>query len=45
MGPKSFQVIINNAASYADTNVWKYVVDLNVASNVSNSAKCTRLSA
>ena len=41
MGPLGFQVIINDAASDADTNVWKYVDDLTLASNVSNLAKST----
>ena len=41
MGPLGFQVIINDAASEADTNVWKYVDDLTLASNVSNLAKST----
>ena len=41
MGPLGFQVIINDAASDADTNVWKYVDDLTLASNVSNVAKST----
>ena len=36
-----FQVIINDAASDADTNVWKYVDDLTLASTVSNLAKST----
>ena len=41
MGPLSFQVIINDAASEADTKVWKYLDDLTLASNVLNSAKGT----
>ena len=41
MDPLGFQVIINDAASDADTNVWKYVDDLTLASNVSNLAKST----
>ena len=41
MGPLGFQVIINDAASDAHTNVWKYVDDLTLASNVSNLAKST----
>ena len=41
MGPLGFQVIINDAASDADTNVWKYVDDLTLASNVSYLAKST----
>ena len=41
MGPLGFQVIINDAASDADTNVWKYFDDLTLASNVSNLAKST----
>ena len=41
MGPLGFQVIINDAASNADTNVWKYVDDLAFDSNTSNLAKST----
>ena len=41
MGPMGFQVIINDAASDAGTNVWKYVDDLTLASNISNLAKST----
>ena len=41
MGPWGFQVIINDAASDADTNVWTYVDDLTLASNVSNLVKST----
>ena len=41
MGPLFFQVIINDAASVASANVWKYVDDITLASNVSNSAKST----
>ena len=42
MGPLGFQVIIiNDAASDADTNVGKYIDDLTLASNVSNLAKST----
>ena len=37
----SFQVIINDAVSDDDTNVWEYVDDLTLASNVSNLAKST----
>ena len=41
MGLLGFQVIITDAALDTDTNVWKYVDDLTLASNVSNSAKST----
>ena len=46
MGPLDFQVTVNDVASEADTNVWKYCVgnivdDLTLPSYVSNSAKST----
>ena len=41
MGPLGFQVIINDAASETSAKVWKYVDDLTLASNVTDSATNT----
>jgi DNA-binding transcriptional regulator of glucitol operon len=39
MGPLGFQAIINDAASEAKSSVWKYVDDLTIAENCTNSTK------
>ena len=41
MGPLGFQVIINDAATETGAKVWKYVDDLTLASNVTESATNT----